>query len=174
MIHVCDSTVKIMLSAMLFICNIYSKNQTSNNCFDKRRGDFFPKREKKGMCFFVVGSKTICTKVPSFTKKYITSIYIQIVYKCFLQNQKLYTRTLNYRKYKASVLLQDLVGNFVKELVDNFVHSIVNNFDYIKRLVDRRVSFRVIWLRRQRKLSCIETQTSIIAEAEKLTKLSYK
>jgi hypothetical protein len=116
----------------------------------------------------------VCTKVPRFTKKYITSIYIQIVYKCFLQNQKLYTRALNYRKYKVLVLLQDLVGNFVKELVDSFVHSIVSNFDYIKRLLDRRVSFRVIWLERRRKLSCIETQTSISAEAEKLTKLSYK
>jgi hypothetical protein len=70
-----------------------------------KKGDFFLKREKKGRCFFVTGSKTVCTKVPRFTKKYITLIYMQIVYKCFLQNHKLYTKTLNYRKYKASVLL---------------------------------------------------------------------
>jgi hypothetical protein len=71
----------------------------------QKKGDFFLKREKKGRCFFTAGSKTVCTKVPHFTKKYITSIYMQIVHKCFLQNQELYTKTLNYQKYKASVLL---------------------------------------------------------------------
>jgi hypothetical protein len=70
-----------------------------------KKGDFFLKHEKKGRCFFATGSKMVCTKVPRFTKEYITSIYMQIVYKCFLQNQELYTKTSNYRKYKASVLL---------------------------------------------------------------------
>jgi hypothetical protein len=51
-----------------------------------KKGNFFLKREKKGRCFFAVGLKTVCTKVPRFIKKYITSTYIQIVYKCFLQN----------------------------------------------------------------------------------------
>jgi hypothetical protein len=51
-----------------------------------KKGDFFLKREKKGRCFFAAGSKMVCTKVPPFINKYITSIYIQIVYKCFLQN----------------------------------------------------------------------------------------
>jgi hypothetical protein len=70
-----------------------------------KKGDFFLKHEKKGRCFFTASSKTVCTKVPRFTKKYITSIYMQIVYKCFLQRQELYTKTINYRKYKASALL---------------------------------------------------------------------
>jgi hypothetical protein len=80
----------------------------------QKKGDFFPKREKKGRCFFAAGSKTVCMKVPRFTKKYITSIYMQIVYKCFLQNQELYTKALNYRKYKTSILLQDFVSSYVK------------------------------------------------------------
>ena len=66
-----------------------------------KKGDFFLKREKKGRCFFAAGSKTVCTKVPRITKKYITSTYMQIVYKCFLQNQELNTKTLSYRKHKA-------------------------------------------------------------------------
>jgi hypothetical protein len=44
----------------------------------------------------------------------------------------------------------------------------------MKRLLDERVNFRVKWLGRRTKLSCIETRTSISAEAEKLTKPSYK
>ena len=111
-----------------------------------KKGDFFLKREKKGRCFFVDGSKTVCTKIPRFTKKYITSTYMQIVYKCLLQNQELCTRTSNYRKYKASVFLQHFVSSFVQQLVDNFVNSIIGNFDFIERLLDRWVSFRIIWL----------------------------
>jgi hypothetical protein len=63
--------------------NVYGKNHTVALA---KKGDFFLKREKKGMYFFATGLKTVCTKVPRFTKKYITSTYMQIVYKCFLQN----------------------------------------------------------------------------------------
>ena len=146
--------------------------QELHSCFDKE-GGFFLKHEKKGRCFFAIGSKTVCTKIPRITKKYITSTYMQIVYKCFLQNQELCTRTLNYQKYKASVFLQDFVSSFVQQLVDSFVNSIISNLNYIERLLDRWVSFRIIGLRRGRKLSCIETQISVSTEAEKLTKLSY-
>jgi hypothetical protein len=55
-------------------------------CNDRRGIFFFVKHQKKEMCFFAIGSKTVCTEVSCITKKYITSIYIQIVYKCFLQN----------------------------------------------------------------------------------------
>jgi hypothetical protein len=75
--------------------------------FGKERG-FLSKREKKERCFFAAGSKTVCTKVSRITKKYITSIYIQIVHKCFLQNQEPCTRTLNYKKYTASVFFSGL------------------------------------------------------------------
>jgi hypothetical protein len=94
-------------------------------------------------------------------------------HKCFLQNQESCTRTLNYQKYKASVFLKDFVGSFVQQLVDSFVNSIISNLDYIERHLDRWVSFRIIWLG-GRNLSCIKTQISISAEAEKLMKLSYK
>jgi hypothetical protein len=51
----------------------------------KKGISFFMKREKKGRCFFARGSKTIHTKVSRLTKKYITSLNIQIVGNCFLQ-----------------------------------------------------------------------------------------
>jgi hypothetical protein len=77
--------VKFVLPTILFLHNVYTKNQISNSSFGKE-GNFFLKREKKGRCFFAVGSKMVCMKVPRFIKKYIASIHIQIVYKCFLQN----------------------------------------------------------------------------------------
>jgi hypothetical protein len=107
---------------MVFLCNVFDKNyilasekkgdfflkrEKKGRCFftagsktltSEKKWDFFLKREKKGRCFFVTGSKMVCTKVPCVTKKYITSTYMQIVHKCFLQNQELCTRTLNYQK----------------------------------------------------------------------------
>jgi len=51
-------------------------------------GDFFfMKREKKERCFFACGSKTVRTKVSRLTKKYITSLNIQIIGNCFLQKR---------------------------------------------------------------------------------------
>jgi hypothetical protein len=44
-----------------------------------KKGDFFPKREKMGRCFFAAGSKTVCTKVPRFTKEIY---YINIHANC--------------------------------------------------------------------------------------------
>jgi hypothetical protein len=57
------------------------------SCFGKEGGflSFFMKREKKGRCFFACGSKTVCMKVSHLTKKYITSLNIQIIGNCFLQ-----------------------------------------------------------------------------------------
>jgi hypothetical protein len=57
------------------------------SCFSKEGGFlyFFMKREKKVRCFFAYGSKTVRTKVSHLTKKYITSLNIQIVGNCFLQ-----------------------------------------------------------------------------------------
>jgi hypothetical protein len=57
--------------------------------FGKEGGflSFFMKREKKGRCFFACGSKTVRTKISRLTKKYITSLNIQINDKCFLQKQ---------------------------------------------------------------------------------------
>jgi hypothetical protein len=48
---------------------------------------FFMKREKKGRCFFAYGSKMVRTKISRLTKKYITSLNIQIVDKSYLQKQ---------------------------------------------------------------------------------------
>jgi hypothetical protein len=85
---------------MVFLCNVYGKNYTVASA---KKGDFFLKREKKGRCFFAAGSKTVCTKVSRITKVYITSTYMQIVDNCFLQKQKLHTRTLNYQIHTTSV-----------------------------------------------------------------------
>jgi hypothetical protein len=106
MVHACDST--IIRSLCFQHCYSYATSIARIKYHIvalAKKGDFFLKREKKGRCFFATISKTVCTKVPRFTKKYITSIYMQIVYKCFLQNRESYTKTLNYRKHKASVLL---------------------------------------------------------------------
>jgi hypothetical protein len=63
----------------------------------QRRGflSFFMKREKKGRCFFAYGSKMARTNVSCLTKKYITSLNIQIIGNCFLQKTKLRTKILN-------------------------------------------------------------------------------
>jgi hypothetical protein len=57
--------------------------------FSKEGGflSFFMKREKKGKCFSPTAQKTVCTKISRLTKKYITSLNIQIVGKCFLQKK---------------------------------------------------------------------------------------
>jgi hypothetical protein len=150
---------------MVFLCNVFGKN-----CILalEKKGDFFLKRENKERCFFAAGSKMVCTKVSHITKKYITSIYMQIVHKCFLQNQEPCTRTLNYQKCTASVFFQDFVGSFDQQLVDSFVNSLISNFNYIKCLLHRWISFRIIWLWRGRQLSCIRTQTSVNTEAAKI------
>jgi hypothetical protein len=44
----------------------------------------FMKREKMGRCFSPTSPKTVSTKISRLTKKYITSLNIQIVDKCFL------------------------------------------------------------------------------------------
>jgi hypothetical protein len=61
----------------------------SQSCFGKEGGflSFFMKCEKKGRCFFACGSKTVRMKLSRLTKKYITSLNIQIVGICFLQKQ---------------------------------------------------------------------------------------
>jgi hypothetical protein len=91
---------EIMPLTMVFLCNVYSKN-----CIDAsaKKGDFFLKREKKRNCFFATDSKNIMYKVSHITKKYITSTYMQVVDNCFLQKQKLCTRTLNYQIYTTSI-----------------------------------------------------------------------
>jgi hypothetical protein len=38
----------------------------------RQKGFFFMKREKKGRCFFAFASKTVCTIISRYTKKYIT------------------------------------------------------------------------------------------------------
>jgi hypothetical protein len=132
MVHACDSTViRILRFRRCYSYATSTARIKHHTVALAKKGDFFLNREKKGWCFFATGSKTVCTKVPCFTKKYITSTYMQIVYKCFLQNQESCTRTLNYQKYKASVFLKDFVGNFVQQLVDSFVNSIISNLDYI-------------------------------------------
>jgi hypothetical protein len=85
MIHACDSTA--IQSLRFRQCYSYAKSTARikhHTVASAKKGDFFLKRENKGRCFFAAGSKTVCTKVPCFTKKYITSIYMKIVYKCFL------------------------------------------------------------------------------------------
>jgi hypothetical protein len=67
----------------VFLCNIYDK--TFKVASAKKGISFFMKREKKGRCFFACGSKTVRTKVSCLTKKYITSLNIQIVDNCLLQ-----------------------------------------------------------------------------------------
>jgi hypothetical protein len=59
------------------------------SCFDKQGGflSFFMMRENKGRCFFACGSKTIRTKISRLTKKYITSLNIQILHNCVLQKE---------------------------------------------------------------------------------------
>jgi hypothetical protein len=87
MVHACDSTV--IRSLRFRRCYSYATSMARikhHTVALAKNGDFFLNREKKGRCFFATGSKTVCTKVPRFTKKYITSTYMQIVYKCFLQN----------------------------------------------------------------------------------------
>jgi hypothetical protein len=92
--------MEFMPSTIVFLCNVYGKNYTVDSA---KKGDLFLKREKKGRCFFAAGSKTVCTKVPRITNKYITLAYMQIVDNCFLQKQKLCTRTLNYEIYTTLV-----------------------------------------------------------------------
>jgi hypothetical protein len=158
MVHACDSTVIRSLHFRRWYSYATSTARIIQHTVAlARKGDFFLKHEKKGRCFFATDSKTVCMKVSRFTKKYITSTYMQIIYKCFLQNRESCTRTLNYQKYKALVFRWDFVGSFVQQLVDSFVNSIISNLDYIERLLDRWVSFRIIWLGRGRKLICIET-----------------
>jgi hypothetical protein len=91
---------EFMPSTMVFLCKVFGKNYTVASA---KKGDFFLMREKKGRCFFAAGSKTVCTKVSRITKKYITSTYMKIVDNCFLQKQKLCTRTLNYQIHTTSV-----------------------------------------------------------------------
>jgi hypothetical protein len=55
---------------------------------DIRKFFFFVKHDKKGWCFFANSSKTVCTKVSCITKKYITSIHIQILDVWLLQETK--------------------------------------------------------------------------------------
>jgi hypothetical protein len=73
--------MEFMFLIMVFLCNLYGKNYTVASA---KKEDFFLKHEKKGRCFFAAGSKTVCTKVSSITKKYITSAYMQVVDNCFL------------------------------------------------------------------------------------------
>jgi hypothetical protein len=61
------------------------------------------KREKKGRCFFVCGSKTVCTKISRSIKKYITSsdIYIYIVDNCFLHKRTTHKNSTSVFIYKV-------------------------------------------------------------------------
>ena len=79
----------------LFLYEIYTYNNCIlmqhprrglQSCFGKegRFLSFFMKREKKGMCFFAYGSKMVRMKISRLTKKYITSLNIQILDNCFL------------------------------------------------------------------------------------------
>jgi hypothetical protein len=72
-------------STTVFLSNIYGK--AFKVASTKERGFlfFFMKREKKGRCFFACGSKMVRTKISRLTKKYITSLNIQIVDNCFLK-----------------------------------------------------------------------------------------
>jgi hypothetical protein len=72
------------------------------------------------------------------------------------------------------VFPEDFIGSFAQKPVDSFVNSVISNFNNIQRLFDGRVSFRIVWFGRWRKLSCIETQISVIVEVEKLTKNELK
>jgi hypothetical protein len=56
----------------------------------RRISFFFMKREKKGRCFFTCSSKMVRSKISWLTKKYITSLTIQIVDNCFLQKEAAY------------------------------------------------------------------------------------
>jgi hypothetical protein len=97
--------MKFALSTMLFICNVYSKNQNIIQLLQQRRGISFRSVKRWEGVFSPPAQKRYVRRFHASLKKYITSIYMQIVYKCFLQNQELYTKVLSYRKYKASVLL---------------------------------------------------------------------
>jgi hypothetical protein len=57
--------------------------------FGKEGGflSFFMKREKRKGVFSPTAQKTVRTKISRLTKKYITSLNIQMVDKCFLQKQ---------------------------------------------------------------------------------------
>jgi hypothetical protein len=74
---------------------LYNSHGKIFNIVSAKKGDFFSmKREKKGMCFFAYGSKTVCTKISRITKKHITLKTMQIVSNSFLQKVKPYTKIL--------------------------------------------------------------------------------
>jgi hypothetical protein len=63
------------------------------------------------------------------------------------------------------------IASFISLSIASSVASLAI-FNYVEHLFDGWVSFGVIWFRRWRKLSCIETQISVSVEAGKLTKMS--
>ena len=61
---------------ILHIKEIIVDNDIIQKLWHRRCNFFFAKHEKKGRCFFVEGSKMVCTQILCITKKYITLIYI--------------------------------------------------------------------------------------------------
>ena len=89
---------RFMPSTMVFLCNIYGE---TFKVASAKKGDFFfffMKHEKKGRCFFACGSKMIHTKISRVTKKYITSLNIQIADNWFLQKRSCMQKFLSLNR----------------------------------------------------------------------------
>jgi hypothetical protein len=74
-----------MLSSIVFLCNVCTKNQTSNSSFGKE-GGFLSAAWKEGKVFFHHQLKNGMYESSTLHKEIyyiITTIYIQIVYKVF-------------------------------------------------------------------------------------------
>jgi hypothetical protein len=78
---------------MVFLCNIYGK---TFKVASAKKGDFFFLYEawKEGNVFFRLHLKNGTFEGFTHTKKYITSLSIQIVDNCFLQKETTYKKIL--------------------------------------------------------------------------------
>jgi hypothetical protein len=137
-------------------------------------------QQRRGISFWSVKRRE-CIFSPPTQKRYVRRFHASQRNKLHQYTCKLFIsvsyKTRSYTQRHETIentKLQSSFSTLSTASFNSFVNSIISNFDYIKCLLDRWVNFRVIWLRRWRKLSCIETQISISAEAKKLTKLSYK
>jgi hypothetical protein len=75
---------------------------------------FFAKHEKKGRCFFAKGSKMICTHISCITKIYITLMYIQVLYVCFVHMEATIHKHYIFQAYKNLIFLYYFLSNFMQ------------------------------------------------------------
>jgi hypothetical protein len=120
----CINNTRLMPLIEVFLYGVYTFDngilkqhlrQDLQSCFGKEGGflSFFMKREKKGRCFFACGSKTVRTKISRLTKKYITSLNIQIVHNCFLQKEAAYKNSKSLNRQALVIFFQNFVSSFV-------------------------------------------------------------